>query len=482
MKKVLLVSCLLILTIKAFSQRFAQYNTGTLYDAFENPSQRSFIPDSSRQFASNFFVPNLSGNAFFSGEGQSAVKSRIFSGFYNITGVSTGNNRYNYLNANAGNYILMLKIYTNPTGNRELGFFWKTNFEARGIITNETLALFGGTNNFNTTTYNNAFNDRYFSQAYHQLGVSFREQVTPKVALGVKVSLLSGINYQKYSIFNSQLYFDVPNSLATLTLSGVNYKGGLGNNGSTIEQIGLGFTNPGAAVSIGASYKNDKGYNFQFNLKDLGFIHWAGNTSKISTFNGDTAQIEVSQNYASENTVSNKLNGITSASQITGNFTTAINGVAEVSVNRNYWFDYNRLIKFSPTVVISKQLFYNGLTGALVAPVQYDKYTVSLTSFYNDLKIFGLGGQFMIKTPNTEFFIGSDAIYQSAHFLQDAIQGSNYVATIPGRYSGASFYIGFSLKFGNLIESPMNASYVPNGEKGFLGKLYDKIFKKDKNY
>ncbi|MEO8887551.1 MAG: DUF5723 family protein [Mucilaginibacter sp.] len=483
MKKVLLVSCLLFITIKAFSQRFSQYNTGTLYDSFENPSQRSFIPDSSRQFASNFFVPNFSGNVFLSGEGQSALKSRIFTGIYNTTGLTTGNDRYNYLNANGSDYILMLKVYTNPTGNRELGFFIKTNFEAKSIISNETLALFGGSDKFANNIYDDAFNDRYYSQVYHQIGVTFREQVTPRLALGVKFSLLSGVDFQKYSIFNSQLSLDKPNNMATFSLSGIKYTGGLGNTSTIVQGMGLAFTNPGASISLGATYKNEDAYNFQFNIKDLGFIHWSNKISKVSYFSRDTAQISMSPTFASENTVSDKLSTITGGNEVNRGFYFPINGLAEVSVNKDYWLDYERSVKFSPTVIISKELFYQGLTGALVAPVQYEKYVVTLSSYYNDLKMFGVGGQFMIKTPNSEFFIGSDALYQSVRFAKDAIQGSNYVTpAVPGRYSGTSFFIGFSLKFGNLIESPMDASYVPNGEKGFLGRLYEKIFKKDKNY
>lgn len=483
MNKFLLISCLLFITTKSFSQRFSQYNTGTLYDSFENPSQRSFIPDSSRLLASNFFVPNFSGNIFLAGEGQSALKSRMFTGFYYTPGITTGNARYNYFNANGSDYILMLKIFTNLTGSREMGFFIKTNYESKSTITNETLALFGGSDNFPNNTYENAFNDRYYAQLYHQIGVTFREQVAPRVSLGVKLSLLSGISYDKYSILSSQLGIDKPNSTALLYLSGVKYHGGIGNTTTIVQGMGLAFKNPGAAISFGVSYKNEDAYNFQFNIKDLGFIHWSGSAGKIATFNRDTALIAISPTYASENVVSDKLEDITAAKETSTGFNTPINGMAEVSVNKNYWLNYDRTVKFSPTAIISKELFYNGLTGALVAPVQYDKYVFTLTSTYNNLKMFGLGAQFMIKTPNSEFFIGSDALYQSIGLLKDAVQSNTYTPpAVMGRYSGASFYIGFSLKFGDLIESPMNASYVPNGEKGFLGRLYEKLFKKDKNY
>jgi hypothetical protein len=49
-----------------------------------------------------------------------------------------------------------------------------------------------------------------------------------------------------------------------------------------------------------------------------------------------------------------------------------------------------------------------------------------------------------------------------------------------GNYSGGDIYLGFTLKFGHVIEHPMNASTVPMGEKGFLGSLLNRLFKSGK--
>src|SRR5258708_13021887 len=96
MKKILLVLCLLFFTVKIFAQQFSQYNTGTLYDSFENPSQRAFIPDSSKQFASNFFVPNFNGNFVLNGNAQSTFTSRIFLNVYDNSAFQIGQNNYNH--------------------------------------------------------------------------------------------------------------------------------------------------------------------------------------------------------------------------------------------------------------------------------------------------------------------------------------------------------------------------------------------------
>lgn len=485
MKKFLLISFLLISAIQVFGQRFSQYNTGTLYDSFENPSQRSFIPDSSMQFAFNFLAPSLNANVYLTGNAQAPSKSRLFSGYYNTAGLQIGKGQNNHLNANAGAYSIMLKMFGSLDGNTEVGFFTKTNAESRGIISDESVALFNGYANFPKDTYSNIFNDNYFYQIYHQIGFSYREQVTRKFALGIRLSALSGITYKKVDINQSRIDFDKPNDQATLALQGGASTSGDSNKESFLQKTDLAFRNPGAAISIGTSYINEGAYTFQFNIKDLGFIHW-NKTSKVSSFNEDTVQITGLSTAAREKNISDKLGSILDGNTVNKGFNSPINGLAEVSVNKSYWFDYNKTIKFSPTVIASKELFYPGFTGALVTPVQYEKYTISLTSSYSDLRLFSFGGQFMIKTPNEEFFIGSDALYQSASLLHTAIQGeradkSQYPSNL-GAFSGASFFIGFSMKFGALIEHPMNASYIPDGEKGFIGRLYEKIFKKDKNY
>ena len=73
MKKILLISCFLLLAVKGFSQQFSLYNTGTLFDSFENPSQRAFVPDTSKKYAFNFFIPNFNGNFFLTGNAQTSL-------------------------------------------------------------------------------------------------------------------------------------------------------------------------------------------------------------------------------------------------------------------------------------------------------------------------------------------------------------------------------------------------------------------------
>jgi hypothetical protein len=483
MKRIVLMCCLFLMTAKVFGQQFSQYNTGTLFDSFENPSQRSFIPDSSREMAFNFLVPSFNTNFYTTGNAQATLKSRLFSDYYNTAPLQIGKGKNNHLNLNANAYAIMFKLFTNLDGAAEVGFFAGTKGEGRGIFTDESIAVFNGALDFPNNTYNNIFNDSFYYQFYHQIGITYREQVSRKFSFGVKLSALSGIAYRQIKIDRSGIVFDKPNDQATLAVHGTarvsqNLTGGI------INEAGLGFQNPGAAITIGTSYKNDDGYHFQYNLKNVGFIHWRGTNA---AFNNDTALIRGLSTPQRETNIRNKIDDITTGSAIYNGFTTATNGLAEISVNKDYWLDYDQTLKFSPTLIASKELFYNGFTAALVTPLQYGKYTASLTTAYNDMRLLNMGAQFMIKTPNAEFYIGSDRVYQTASLARAAITSnkSNHVQSLSdqgGSFTGMDFFIGFSFKFGSIIENPMNARSTPDGEKGFIGKLWEKWFHRDKNY
>src|ERR1700744_2414662 len=107
MKKLVFICCFCFITINVFGQQFSQYNPGSLYDSFENPSQRSFIPDTSRQFAFNFFLPNFSADVFLTGNAQAALKTRAFSNYYNTADLQIGKGYYNHASFNANYYSIM---------------------------------------------------------------------------------------------------------------------------------------------------------------------------------------------------------------------------------------------------------------------------------------------------------------------------------------------------------------------------------------
>lgn len=480
MKKILFVCCFFLVTVNVFGQQFSQYNTGSLYESFENPSQRAFIPDTTKQFAFNFLVPNFSANLYVTGNIQVPLKSREFSGYYNTAGLQIDKGQYNHLNLNANAYLVMAKMFASPNGNQEIGFFVNTKAELRGLATDETVALYNGAVNFPNNTYNNIFNDNAFYQAYYQVGFTYREQVTNRFAFGIKLSALSGITYRKYTIDQSSITFDKPNDAATLALRGTAFM-----NGNAGQSALPTFLNPGASISIGTSYLDEGGYKWQGNIKDVGIIHW-NNNSTINSFDG-SALLTGLTTPSRESNINKQADQITSGNKARSGFNSKTNGLIELSVNKSYWLDYDQEIKFSPTLIASKEMFYSGFTGALVAPVQFDRYIISLTSSYNDMKLFNLGGQFMVKGNNSEFFIGSERLFQTGSLFVDnlrsdkAVNSTQYI-TSHGAFSGMDFFIGASFKFGSIIESRMNESSIPNGDKGFIGKIWEKLFNKDKNY
>jgi len=98
----------------------------------------------------------------------------------------------------------------------------------------------------------------------------------------------------------------------------------------------------------------------------------------------------------------------------------------------------------------------------------------SFSTVYNTSKILQVGSQFMIKSPNAEFYVGSDQLYKSVHEFKGLINDDE---TLFKGYPGASFYFGFSAKFGYVIEHPQNANRIPhfNDGKGFVNRILRKI-------
>ncbi|MGY3211078.1 DUF5723 family protein [Mucilaginibacter sp. HD30] len=480
MKKTILLSCLLLSAVKLFAQQYSQYNTGTLFDSFENPSQRSFIPDSSRSVAFNFFIPNFSTANFITGNAQDALFDRVFSGYYNTAAVQVGKGKYSNIRSNTNAYWAMLKIFTSLNGNREIGVALSSRAEVRGYITDESIALFNGALNFDKLAYTNTFNDNYSYQAYHQLSFSYREQINKRLALGVKLSALMGLTYNKVNINQSGIVFDPDNDAATISLAG---------KGQTAEyNKWYNFRNPGLAVSFGAGYTNSSGYHFQYNLKDLGVIRWADGANSAEFVNEGTLIENISTGQRETN-ILNAVQNITGGNtEARGYFYSKTNAIAEVSVNKTYWFDYDKRLKLSPTLIASKALWYDDATVAAVVPFSYNNYSITGTTSYNTLGLFNYGAQFMYKTPNAEFYIGTERLYQTTRAVVEATRNNlvgEQVKRSYHNYSGVDIFLGVSFKFGNLIEHPMNASFIPDGEddKGFLGRIWNKIFKgKDKNY
>ncbi|MDB5138958.1 MAG: hypothetical protein JWR12_874 [Mucilaginibacter sp.] len=460
MKKILLIFCLLFSTVNTFAQQFSQYNTGTLYDSFENPAQRSFIPDSSHRFASNFLIPNINLNYFLSGDAQGTIKGRIFLKNYNNSLLLINKGKDNISNGDINLYLVTFKAYTNLDGDEEMGFSFQIKAEGKMAFTDETAAILGGIQNFNDEYYPSIFNSSYYYQAYHQISFAYRRKVNRQFAFGFKISSLLGIQYKGVNITSSRTTFDKADDAVYLGLTGTYYNSYLPNYQLTSNALIPSFKNPGAAISIGTAYRSNDGFILQGNVKDLGFIHW-NNQSQV--FNFDNSEvIHGASSPQWQDSVFKHVNSIIHNTLTNKSFTTPVDGRAELSINKAFWLNYDNTVKYLPTLIASKELFYPGFIGALVNSVQYKNCSIALTTTYDDLKTFTLGAQFMYKTPDVEFYIGSDKLTQSIAIAADEINKNPASIYQNNSFTGASFFMGIAFKFGALIEHPMNGS-----ENGF---------------
>ena len=475
MKKILPIFCLLIIIAsKGFSQQFSQYNTGTLFDSFENPSQRTFIPDSSRKFAFNFLIPNFDANFLLQGNAQSVLVNRKFGSNYTSTGLQIGNGSINNAGVNASAYALMAKMFSSFNGDEEIGIFAGIKSEGTGAFTDETVALFEAPSAFNSNTYDNVLNDHFYNQIYNTVGLTYRERISSQFALGFKVSFLMGIDYTKLKVDESHLSFNNAADETDISLRGRYY---VSKNPGKFD--GSSFLpnsrNPGAQISIGTSYITDDNITIQGNLKDIGFIHWYSN-SFVSNFD-NTAAVTGLAGLSPKNrekTLYNSVYALLAGTPTYGSFTTYTDGRFELSANKSYFVNANKSIIYSPTLIVSKELFYNGYTAAMVNRFQYGNINLSLTPSYDNLNLFNLGLQLMVKSSNMELFIGSDRLVQTAGLASAKSNPESYAG---GAYTGGDIFFGFAVKLGPVIEHPLNASTVPTGDKGFIARLWNRLFK-----
>jgi hypothetical protein len=211
----------------------------------------------------------------------------------------------------------------------------------------------------------------------------------------------------------------------------------------------------------------------------VGFIHWY-KSSTVSDFGTTLTVPDISTKRREDNLYATTYSIVRSAGK-EQSFTTPTNGVMEISANKSYWFDYDRRFKYSPTLIVQKEVFFDGYTAALVNPFQYDNLVGTLTTSYNNYGIFSTGLQFMVKTPNVEFYIGSDRVLQSISLAGAANKNAAQINK-NASYTGADVFLGFSLKFGQVIEHPLNSSHIPLGDRpGFITRIWNSIFHKDRD-
>lgn len=472
-KSIIITSMLLISTHLSYAQQFSLYNSRTLYDSFENPSQKAFQVDSSRRFAFNFFIPSLSANGTFSGPAKPAFKSLIYDGVFNGRDIEMGSTKPSILSLHSNNYIAMFRFLKDVKNYQEMGLSWQVRNDMRLKVSNETFAIFddyrilkniSDPNNF---TIKDIFNNTGYNQAYHQFSFTYRQNYSKRFAVGAKFSVLSGIAYSSININESELTKKEFDSF-DISIRG-NLRSNFKFDNFQTEMLLPNFKNAGFSVTASAGYKLRHGWTLMGNLKDLGFIRWNKNSYE---YNFDTGKITISDgsDQSADDRLADSLDSKINSSATNRSYLSATNGKAELLIHKDFG-------NYKPNLILSKSVYYGGGDIAMIHNYHYKDYVFTGSTNYNTNGILQVGGQFMIKSPNAEFYLGSDQLFKTVEVIKNF---SSDRRPYSSRYTGASFYIGFGLKFGTVLEHRHNASSTPGFRKNPISAFVKKILgKKD---
>jgi hypothetical protein len=473
-RKCLAICTFLCCTNQLKAQQYGLFNTKTLFDGFENPAQKTFVLDSSRQFASNFFLPYFGIHAAIKGN-ENVLRTLLKEGIYSTEDVPLGTGQANTIFQTTNIYLLNFKLFQSYKFHKEIGLSWQIRADAQVNYTNETLALIENYRRFidsNSKVFNNAFNTNGYSQSYHQFSFTYRENYNKKLAFGVKLSLLSGITYNRALIDKSYFALESANGPAIASLRG-SYKASF----LTGAQLGKRtaapfFKNPGAAISLGTTFMSKSGFFIMGNIKDLGFLKWSKN-SYVNEFDNisDPLVLDSLLDRPASN-VTNAITGITIKDRKQSGFYTPTNAKADFLISKTFGF-------YTPSVIVSKNLFYKGGDLAVVNKFYKNNLSISVIPAYNFNNMILIGAQGMYQTPNFEVFLGSDNLFKTSSLLLGKNDTNSATNT---SYNSASIYLGAGIKFGYIVEHPQNSSYMPGMEdeqQSFFKRLFG-VFKNGK--
>lgn len=453
-----------------WAQQYGLFNTRTLFDGFENPAQKTFVLDSSRKFASNFLLPNLGINVANKGNSD-FIRKLINEGKYNMKDLPLRGTEINAVYQNSNIYLLTFRIFQSYKFQKEMGFAWQVRTDAHVNYTNETLAILDDYKRFEqykNEDFTNAFNNNGYAQSYHQFSFTYRENYNKRLAFGAKVSLLSGITYNKLNIVES--YFN-PGSDTQLPRAGLkgDYKASFFETDELSDNDAIPtFKNPGLSFSLGTSYTSKSGVFIMANLKDIGFIKWASSSyySKFDNTNERPDLTDPNLNSSLEKEITKVIRD----NERHKSLLAPTNAKIDFMLSKS--FSFNQPFSYTPGLIVSKNLFYKGGDAAFVNKLKYNGIALSAIPTYNFSGLFLMGLQGLYQTPNFEVFLGSDNLFKTVTQVNGIIQQDR---TIGSGYNGASFYMGIGIKFGNTVNHPQNSSYMPGiGDEG--SSFFKRIF------
>lgn len=464
---------LIISSFSASSQQYALFNTKTLFDSFENPAQKSFVLDSSRQFASNFLIPYLDISSINKGNSNMAIQKLVKQG-YSQTRIGPFENPQT-ARENINIYLLNIRLFKYHKFHSEMGFSWQLKSEST-IDYDENISrglFYDSFSKFVTVPRINVFNNNGRLQSYHQISFTYRENYNKRWALGTKISLLSGLGYAEFKADKSAVRINGAAKTMDIDMAAT-YRLNYPEDTEFNFKNALPFKNFGASITLGTTYTTKSGILLMGNIKDLGFIRW-GKNSYTGSFNVAKTGVPLLGNDGEpeEDILQKALERFAKDNIEEKSFITATNGRADFLISKTFG-------PYTPNLILTKNIFDKFGEAALVNTIKSGNISFSVVPSYNTDKNFRLGMQGMYQTPNFEMFLGTNDLIQTYYASKDIVNNNTTSET---GYNRGSIYLGMAFKIGYIVEHPMNMSWMPGindkDRTSFFSKIFG-IFKKKK--
>ncbi|RZL98177.1 MAG: hypothetical protein EOO88_60945 [Pedobacter sp.] len=129
---------------------------------------------------------------------------------------------------------------------------------------------------------------------------------------------------------------------------------------------------------------------------------------------------------------------------------------------------------YKPVVVANYRVLDNNTHISLLNNYSYRSLNFGANAFYDTTSGFNLGALFMIKSPNTEFYLGTERLLPSYYLAKGFINNDAAIGKSP---SYLNMFFGLTLKFGRKVQSMGQSDWVDglnDAETGFVYRLSDR--------
>lgn len=451
---------------RSWAQEFSLTHSGTLYSSFENPVESAYTAEKSRRFNINLLIPGISANFKVNGEAETAFKSLIFNKDINSSSINTTSNNINYISILGNGYLLMAKMLYTAEYQREIGFSIQFRNEGDFNLSNAALVIPYSSTILKDGTYEDVFYSNYKNISYWQFGLSYRENYSSKLAFGAKLSFLSGASYSEMNIPTSHL--QVANNSYDLTLNGT-FTNSFGSDKLKPGNFLPNLKNPGVGLSLGTSYLFKNSMFLTANLKDAGIIFWNPKTPQYNfsdSFSVDHLNEKDSYREKYRDSLSNMLDKNKGYS---GAFHTWTNSKVEVALSKSFE-------TYKPVFIVSKNLQNSDGFIALQNNYVYRALNLALNPAYYFNNGLNIGALLMIKSPNTDFYLGTEKLLPTYYITKGYIKRDEQIGKSPTQ---ANIFLGLNIKFGKMMQTMPFADFVDGLNDAETGYVY-RLSKKEK--